>query len=77
MKNRILYGWSPRRALYLIGGIAVIVYAVVVKEWWGAPLGAYFALMGLFNWGCVRETVVMSHAGDTPIDRIRNNPMKK
>lgn len=52
MKNKILYGWSPRRVLYLVLGIAVIAYAVIAKEWWGALLGAYFASMGLFNFGC-------------------------
>lgn len=52
MKNRILNGWNLRRALYLVTGIAVIIYALVTKEWWGTPLGAYFAIMGLLNWGC-------------------------
>ncbi|TAM94602.1 MAG: hypothetical protein EPN39_17015 [Chitinophagaceae bacterium] len=52
MKNKILYGWSPRRVLYLVLGIAVIAYAVIAKEWWGALLGAYFAAMGLFSFGC-------------------------
>ena len=52
MKNRILYGWNPRRALYLMGGAAIIVYAFIVKEWWGALLGGYFAVMGMFNFGC-------------------------
>jgi len=52
MKNRILYGWNPRRALYGLGGIAIIVYAIMAKEWWGALLGGYFAFMGVFNFGC-------------------------
>lgn len=52
MKNRILYGWNLRRALYLVGGIMIIIYAMVAKEWWGALLGGYFAAMGLFNFGC-------------------------
>lgn len=52
MKNRVLYGWSPRRALYGVGGIAIIGYAVIAKEWWGALLGGYFLLMGVFNFGC-------------------------
>jgi hypothetical protein len=52
MKNRILYGWSFRRVLYLAVGIATIIYAVVAKEWWGIFLGGYFAAMGLFSFGC-------------------------
>lgn len=52
MKNRILYGWNPRRVLYSLGGIAIIVYAIIAKEWWGALPGGYFAAMGLLNFGC-------------------------
>ena len=52
MKSRILYGWNARRALYSLGGIAIIVYAIMAKEWWGALLGGYFTVMGVFNFGC-------------------------
>jgi hypothetical protein len=52
MKNRMLYGWNPRRTLYLIAGVAIAIYAIIAGEWWGGLLGVYFAAMGLFNWGC-------------------------
>lgn len=52
MKNKILYGWSLRRVLYLTLGVASIVYFIIAKEWWATMIGAYFAAMGLFNFGC-------------------------
>jgi hypothetical protein len=69
MKDRILYGWNARRALYLIMGIAVIIYAVIAKEWWGVLLGSYFAVMGLFNWGCAS-----GNCSYEPRRRHRNEP---
>lgn len=72
MKNRILYGGNIRRALYLLIGIAVIIYAIVTKEWWGALLGAYFAFMGLFNFG-----YASGNCNYTPQQRHRNNPQTK
>lgn len=52
MKNRILYGWSIRRAVYFVLGSLIIAYAIMIKEWWGALAGGYFAAMGLFGFGC-------------------------
>jgi hypothetical protein len=52
MKERILTGWTVRRVLYVGIGIWVIIYAVMAREWWGIFLGAYFAGMGLFSFGC-------------------------
>ncbi|GAA4312456.1 hypothetical protein [Compostibacter hankyongensis] len=52
MKERILYGWNIRRSLYFLVGVGIAVYAVLERQWLGAILGAYFAAMALFNFGC-------------------------
>lgn len=52
MKNRILTGWSFRRALYLAMGLYVVAQGIIDREWlWLIP-GIYFASMGLFAFGC-------------------------
>ena len=52
MKNRILTGWTFMRAIYAFIGIAVIVQSFIETQYWGMALGAYFASMGIFNFGC-------------------------
>lgn len=52
MKNRILTGWSFRRALYLAMGLYVVVQGIVDREWFWLIPGIYFASMGLFAFGC-------------------------
>ncbi len=52
MKERILTGWTVTRILYLVMGIAVMVQGLTEQVYWGIAFGAYFAAMGLFNFGC-------------------------
>lgn len=52
MKNRILTGWTFRRALYVAIGLFVIVQSVMQQQWLGVLLGSYFASMGVFAFGC-------------------------
>lgn len=52
MKNRILTNWTFMRALYLLMGIAVIIQSLMSQQWFGILIGAYFASMGLFAFGC-------------------------
>lgn len=52
MKQRILTGWTFARALYALLGIAIMVQSIIQREWFGIPLGAYFASMGIFAFGC-------------------------
>jgi hypothetical protein len=52
MKNRILNNWTFIRALYLVIGIAAMIHALKSHAWFGLALGAYFASMGLFAFGC-------------------------
>jgi hypothetical protein len=50
--DRIRYGWTFTRALYLIAGIFFITNAFVEKQWAMSLFGFYFAAMGLFRFGC-------------------------
>jgi hypothetical protein len=50
--KRLLTGWSFRRAIYLFIGVFIIIQSVIEKNWLGVLVGAYFASMGLFAFGC-------------------------
>lgn len=52
MKDRILRGWTIRRVLYLSIGIATIAMAFMYHDWMIGVVGAYFASMGIFAFGC-------------------------
>lgn len=52
MKERVVKGWNLRRALYLAGGIAALVMGIMDHDWMIGVFGAYFAVMGIFSFGC-------------------------
>jgi hypothetical protein len=52
MKDRILYGWTFQRGFYLLAGLAMGIISILNHEWIGVAVGAYFASMGLFAFGC-------------------------
>jgi myo-inositol-hexaphosphate 3-phosphohydrolase len=52
MKNRLLYGWTITRGFYLLMGLAIIISSASAKDWLSISIGAYFASMGLFAFGC-------------------------
>jgi hypothetical protein len=52
MKDRLLHGWTFQRSLYLAMGITIIIQSIISKQIMGTILGIYFALMGLFAFGC-------------------------
>ena len=52
MIERILTKWTFSRVLYLIMGIAAIIYSIRSHQWFGVAFGGYFAAMGLFAIGC-------------------------
>lgn len=64
MKQRILYGWTIRRVLYTLMGIAVIVQAIREEQWWWILLGAYFAGMGIFSFGCASGACATNSYGN-------------
>ncbi len=45
-------GWNFRRGLYVVLGSLVMIQSVIAREWAGVGLGAYFASMGVFAFGC-------------------------
>ncbi|CAN5361310.1 hypothetical protein BH09BAC2_BH09BAC2_22090 [soil metagenome] len=52
MKERILTNWTIGRLLYFIPGIIIVIGSLLNREWPGVAFGGYFALMGLFGFGC-------------------------
>ena len=52
MKDRILKGWTFIRWTYLAMGLLIVIQAVVSQKWMEFFLGAYFASMGIFAFGC-------------------------
>lgn len=50
--NRMRYGWTFMRMLYLVMGITIVIQASMISQWPGIFLGAYFMVMGLFSLGC-------------------------
>lgn len=52
MKERIWTGWTPTRRLFFGIGLVGIVVGLLSKEWLFGTVGIYFALMGLFSFGC-------------------------
>ncbi|GAA4458390.1 hypothetical protein [Rurimicrobium arvi] len=52
MKQRLLKGWSIRRAIYLIMGLAIAFQAAAGGAWPGVLAGGYFTAMGLLGFGC-------------------------
>lgn len=52
MKERILTGWTPTRALYLVIGIFITIQAFYMHEWFLGIAGIYFSSMGLLGFGC-------------------------
>ena len=58
MKQRVLRNWTFMRLIYLIMGILVIIQSAMISQWLGVVLGAYFASMGLFAFGCASGNCV-------------------
>jgi hypothetical protein len=50
--SRIKTGWTVMRILYIFMGSMIIYQAIAEKQWLLILFGAYFASMGLFNYGC-------------------------
>lgn len=56
MKDRILKGWNLRRVMYLALGSFVIGQSIMTGQYFVILFGAYFASMGIFNFGCASGT---------------------
>ena len=69
MKNRILYGWTFQRGLYLVMGITIIIQSIISKQIMGTFLGIYFASMGLFAFGCASGNCFGGNCETRPINQ--------
>jgi hypothetical protein len=52
LKERILTGWTFQRFVFLALGVYLLISAAKEQLWMGVLMGAYFASMGLFAFGC-------------------------
>jgi hypothetical protein len=52
MKNELLHNWNFMRFVRLVLGIAIVVQAVIAKDWTMGILGTLFTCMPVFNIGC-------------------------
>lgn len=52
MLARITQKWTFIRILYTLLGLYILITAVIDKQWLGIMIGAYFASMGIFAFGC-------------------------
>lgn len=52
MKQQILSNWNVMRFVRLGLGIAIIVQAVIARDWMMGILGILFTTMPVFNIGC-------------------------
>lgn len=65
MKN-LLHNWPLRRIIYLVGGLWMIVQAVMDRLWIFLPLGIYFMGMSIFKFGCA--------SGNCAVEQPKENP---
>lgn len=52
IKQKVLTGWNFSRILYVVTGSAVLIDSVINRQWVGIIIGACFATMGIFAFGC-------------------------
>jgi presenilin-like A22 family membrane protease len=73
MKERILSGWTFVRVLYVVIGSFVIVHSIIEKQWAGVAVGAYFAAMGLFAFGCAAGNCFVGNSAAEPMSKSETN----
>jgi hypothetical protein len=52
--------WSIRRWFYVGAGLLLMALSWAEKQTYGMIFGAYFAFMGIFNFGCASGNCVPS-----------------
>ena len=67
MKERILTGWSLRRAMFVAFGSYIVYTSAMDKSWLGVFLGGYFLSMGLFAFGCASGNCYGGSCTVTPV----------
>lgn len=79
MKQRILTGWTITRALYVGLGVAVIINAVLIEQWFGVLFGGYFAAMGVFAFGCAAENCAVEpkQSNNAKIEDVKFEEIKQ
>lgn len=52
MLQRIKQKWTFTRILFSVLGTTLIIQSIIKLEWLGVFIGLYFAVMGVFAFGC-------------------------
>ena len=71
--KRISTGWTFIRGFYVAIGTFVLVQSVLQQQWIGVFIGAYFASMGIFSFGCAAGNCV---GGNCDVEISNNNNSK-
>ncbi len=64
LKQRLTSGWNWIRVIYLVLGISVVIQSIMIREWVGALLGSWFAVMGLFGMACASGSCYVRNYND-------------
>ena len=69
MIKRILTGWTFTRWFYVLIGGMIIAQSIAGKQWFEAAIGAYFASMGIFAFGCASGGCFGGHCSSQPEEK--------
>ncbi len=68
LKQRIFSQWTFSRVIFAVTGIFIVIQSVIEQQWAGLILGAYFASMGIFAFGCAGGSCYSSSCStQTPV----------
>jgi len=73
MKQRMLTGWNFPRILYLLAGMMILIQSIAERQWMGVAFGGYFAMMGLFAFGCAAGNCFGNSCNYQAIPKSKSN----
>ncbi len=72
IKQRILTGWNLPRILYLLAGTMILIQSAAEQQWMGVVFGGYFAMMGIFAFGCAAGNCYDNRCNETVISNNKS-----
>ncbi len=52
LSKRIFSNWNLKRIAFTSIGVLIMIQAIIDHHWIDIVIGAYFASMGIFSFGC-------------------------